>query len=184
MREHLVKEWHLTGQTLVLHDRPPARFHRASPSETHELFLRLQPLLPSASPSLASFLPPSETPSSTPFTRQSTVTNQLSMFSPDIALPAPRDDRTALVVSSTSWTPDEDFGMLLEALGKYEKLARENEGSEKERLPKMLVIVTGKGPLKEKYINEVERLQSGGWKYVRCVSLWLEAEDYPLLLGA
>ena len=44
------------------------------------------------------------------------------------------------------------------------------------------MVITGKGPLKAKYMADVNRLQ-GEWSYVRCSSLWLEAEDYPLLLG-
>lgn len=55
-------------------------------------------------------------------------------------------------------------------------------------LPKVLMVVTGKGPLKEKYMTEISRRQSGvgggdKWQWIRCISLWLEAEDYPLLLG-
>lgn len=71
--------------------------------------------------------------------------------------------------------------MLLEALIIYERKAREARG----RLPKVLMIVTGKGPDRDEYMKKVEHLQSGedGWQYVRCISKWLEAADYPILLG-
>ena len=74
--------------------------------------------------------------------------------------------------------------MLLEALALYEGKARAANG----RLPKVLMVVTGKGPDREKYMKEVERLQQGanskpGWQYVRCISEWLEAADYPIMLG-
>ena len=75
----------------------------------------------------------------------------------------------------------------------YEKHAREtNEGrtsgddAEKRTklLPKLLAIVTGKGPQKEYYMNEIlRREEEQDWRWVRCRSLWLEAEDYPILLG-
>ena len=89
--------------------------------------------------------------------------------------------------------------MLIEALGAYEGMARKasdgtaraaREGTARATsegtaspLPKILCIVTGKGPLKTEYMRRVGKLQAT-WKWVRCVSLWLEAEDYPLLLGA
>ncbi|KAG2362688.1 glycosyl transferases group 1-domain-containing protein [Suillus spraguei] len=90
-----------------------------------------------------------------------------------------RKDRPALLVSSTSWTPDEDFDILLEALKLYESRAREEE----QVLPRIWMVITGKGPLKKRYMEEVELLQEN-WRYVRCTTLWLEAEGYPLLLGS
>lgn len=95
-----------------------------------------------------------------------------------------RVDRPALLLSSTSWTPDEDFSILLEALFLYDEAARKAAG----KLPKVLMVVTGKGPDKIKYMKQVDQLHKGtenkkGWEYVRCVSMWLEAADYPLLLG-
>lgn len=96
------------------------------------------------------------------------------------------------MVSSTSWTPDEDFQILLEALQLYESraenLAAGTQSHDRNvpistgRLPKLLVIVTGKGPMKEKYMKEIEDLQET-WNWVRCTSMWLEAQDYPTLLG-
>ena len=79
--------------------------------------------------------------------------------------------------------------MLLEALTHYEARAREvNRGKEAGAvggLPKVVMIVTGKGPLKAKYVKEMDALQGGEapWEWVRCVTMWLEAEDYPTLLG-
>jgi beta-1,4-mannosyltransferase len=102
----------------------------------------------------------------------------------EVSSPCQRPDRPGLVVSSTSWTPDEDFGILLEAMGIYNRHARElnAKGDDIGKLPKLLVVLTGKGPLRDKYMREVSRLQEK-WEWVRCISLWLEAEDYPMLLG-
>jgi len=150
-------------------------------TRTAQLFLRLLQTIP---PSVTSFLPNSKPPYSTPFTE--ITSPPLSASAPPyshVSEPTLRGDRTALVVSSTSWTPDEDFGMLLDALDTYERRARSRAQEGGKRLPKMLMVVTGKGPLKEGYMTRVDTMQRE-WKWVRCVSLWLEAEDYPLLLGA
>ncbi|KAG1825487.1 glycosyl transferases group 1-domain-containing protein [Suillus subaureus] len=173
MRNHLEQEWGLIGHKAVLHDRPPSHFHKCVPLEVHELFIRLGRSL---SPSLVDFLP-------------------ISLASSSPSSPSLRKDRPALLVSSTSWTPDEDFGILLEALKLYESRAREvnladcensqskHDSKERQVLPRIWMVITGKGPLKERYMAEVELLQKN-WQYVRCTSLWLEAEDYPLLLGS
>ena len=99
-------------------------------------------------------------------------------------MPSLRFDRTALLVSSTSWTADEDFSILVDALGLYERMANNenNANSDRGGLPKVLMIVTGKGPLKGMYMNQIQELQKD-WGWVRCISLWLDAADYPLLLG-
>ena len=164
-----------------------------------QIFCKLQPSLEA----LHDFLPESSPPSSTSFTftEPSTIlrhdsdnsTVYIATAMPEIdtnyagaPMPNLRTDRPALLLSSTSWTPDEDFSILLEALCLYEKRVTELTSSQLTShggLPKLLVIVTGKGPLKEQYMEEVGKLQKS-WKWVRCISLWLEAEDYPMLLGA
>jgi beta-1,4-mannosyltransferase len=167
-----------------------------------QLFCKLQPVL-SLQKSLDNFLPEATPPYSTAFTHTSSksrtsasrrLDNRLSAIKhlptySEVRMPTLRPDRTALLVSSTSWTPDEDFTILLEALRIYEGRAREITAKLPEDcantdggLPKLLVILTGKGPLREKYMNEVGKLQES-WKWVRCISLWLEAGDYPVLLG-
>jgi hypothetical protein len=49
------------------------------------------------------------------------------------------------------------------------------------------MFVTGKGPLREAYMHKARILQDGEqgevWQWVRIISAWLEAKDYPLLLG-
>jgi beta-1,4-mannosyltransferase len=126
--------------------------------------------------SVQSFLPKYTPPSSSPFTwLQPSPQNLLTL----------RSDRPALVITSTSWTLDEDFDMLLRALRVYEQRAKQlREMKLNARLPKILMIVTGKGPLRYAYVDKIAKLQmEEQWEFVRCVSLWVEAADYPLLLG-
>ncbi|KAM9291079.1 chitobiosyldiphosphodolichol beta-mannosyltransferase isoform 2-T3 [Morus bassanus] len=66
------------------------------------------------------------------------------------------EGRPALLISSTSWTEDEDFSVLLKAL-------------------------EGKGPLKDYYNRLISKLN---FKHIQICTPWLEAEDYPLLLGS
>lgn len=97
--------------------------------------------------------------------------------------------RPALLVSSTSWTADEDFSILLRALSEYERAARSPElgrtTTARRRLPKLVVLITGKGAGKKAFEEEVARReQLEGWESVRVRTEWLEREDYPRLLGA
>lgn len=85
-----------------------------------------------------------------------------------------------LIVSSTSWTPDEDFSVLLDALSAYSAQA-----TSKTHLPNIIAIITGKGPLKEHYLNKVQTLnQEKKLLNVIIRTAWLTPEDYALLLAA
>ncbi|WAQ97421.1 ALG1-like protein [Mya arenaria] len=86
--------------------------------------------------------------------------------------------RPALLVSSTSWTEDEDFGVLLSALEDYEATLSDGQSPD---LPKLVCVITGKGPLKEFYREAIE---SRSWKHIAFCLPWLTPEDYPLLLGS
>ncbi|KAJ1574416.1 hypothetical protein NDA15_001721 [Ustilago hordei] len=237
MRNHLDLKWGLVGEKKVLHDRPPSHFRRAELGETHSLMSRL---IPALQPGLGeAWLPDYHLPESTPFTREKKEAEGGW---------EKREDRPALVVSSTSWTADEDFGLLLRAARLYEYRARvlndqkagvgghsrsstgENISSSlspsstshfsyppsptyevgvrtsKERrrpssglvpstphlpdypattLPRLLIIVTGKGELRARYLSEIAHLeQTEKWQFVRIRTAWLESSDYPLLLGS
>ena len=91
------------------------------------------------------------------------------------------DGKTRLLVSSTSWTADEDFSVLLEALQSYTAHAT----SDLPQLPELLVVITGKGPLKDHYMRQVEKLTASlDLEMVTIKSAWLSFADYALLLGA
>ncbi|KAL8283743.1 hypothetical protein RQP46_005538 [Phenoliferia psychrophenolica] len=190
MKTKLQTEAGIRGRAVVFHDRPPAHFHRLTSFDAHALFSRLDVI---SSPSLSSFfLPNSFSSTSTPFT---TIT------SPTTADPLPT--RPALLVSATSWTADEDFSILLAALSIYDEavsaLATKASGStskeqeiggraaavKAERLPKVLVVITGKGAMKADFEAQVrEKEKAGGWEHVRVRTAWLAIEDYPKLLGS
>lgn len=90
-----------------------------------------------------------------------------------------RDDH-ALVVTSTSWTPDEDMDMLLDAASLYNRAAQAADA----RLPRVSLVITGKGPLRTTYeARFAARAQREHWTHVRTTLAWLAADDYPRLLG-
>lgn len=85
-----------------------------------------------------------------------------------------------LIVSSTSWTPDEDFSVLLDALVAYSASA-----TNQTHLPKILAIITGKGPQREHYLSRIRALnQEKRLLNVVVLTAWLTAEDYASLLGS
>lgn len=88
--------------------------------------------------------------------------------------------KTRLIVSSTSWTADEDFSILLSTLLSYSSTL-----SKDPKLPQLLVIITGKGPRKEYYLSQISELESSGnLKRVTIKTTWLSVSDYASLLGA
>ncbi|THX10028.1 hypothetical protein D6D13_05754 [Aureobasidium pullulans] len=85
-----------------------------------------------------------------------------------------------LLVSSTSWTADEDFSVLLDALVAYSATI-----SMSPTFPKILAIITGKGPLKQYYLNKIEQLnKEKKLSNVKIQTAWLSNEDYASLLGS
>jgi beta-1,4-mannosyltransferase len=99
------------------------------------------------------------------------------------------------MISSTSWTPDEDFNMLFNSMIKIEehlsilekekkKELNENKNDNKNKefnIRKILFIITGRGPQKEYYMNKINKTE---FKYFIVKSIWLESDDYPKILGS
>jgi beta-1,4-mannosyltransferase len=86
--------------------------------------------------------------------------------------------RLPLVVCPTSWTPDEDFDLLLEALERADRALIAERG--KEPPADLAILMTGRGALR----SEVEkRLARRDFKRVAVRTAWLEPADYPVLIG-
>ncbi|KAK9355467.1 hypothetical protein V1523DRAFT_405319 [Lipomyces doorenjongii] len=81
-----------------------------------------------------------------------------------------------VVITSTSYTPDEDLTVLLDALSQYD-----SSSTPEKPLPKILTVVTGQGPLQEQFLSEVSRRS---WSNVQLRTAWLPAEEYPVVIGA
>lgn len=87
--------------------------------------------------------------------------------------------RPALLVSATSWTVDEDFQLLLDALVLWDTHLRQTKAMRS--YPYAVVFLTGRGPLRHFYEERIRHLDL---LMIEIHTLWVSAEDYPLLLGA
>jgi beta-1,4-mannosyltransferase len=91
-------------------------------------------------------------------------------------------ERPAIIVSATSWTADEDFALLLEAVQQCDAMIHSREHASPGRpFPHLLFLITGQGPWRAHYETQMARL---ALHKIHLRTLWLAAEDYPLLLGA
>ncbi len=89
--------------------------------------------------------------------------------------------KSRLLVSSTSWTPDEDFSVLLDALINYSDLAITTHP----HLPEILVVVTGKGPQKDAFLTRIKDLKAQEkLEMVTIETAFLSTSDYAKLLGS
>ncbi|KAL9664595.1 hypothetical protein QQ045_020000 [Rhodiola kirilowii] len=188
MQHELAQNWGIMAT--VLYDQPPEFFQPTSLEQKHKLFCRLHDCLTqtrAVQDCVAAVV-------------QKEASNAVNetLFSyqidEDIFL---KKNRPALVVSSTSWTPDEDFGTLLEAAVMYDRrvsaILGENDSTMDSDIwneindgkqylyPRLLFVITGKGPDKAKYEEKMRKLHL---KRVAFRTMWLTAEDYPLLLGS
>ncbi|CAH2090713.1 unnamed protein product [Euphydryas editha] len=157
MKQDLLDNWNIIAT--VLYDRPPKIFHAITLEEKHEWFIKIGSQYEEFSHSSKD-----NTPTQTAFTK--VEENIVKLI----------NNRPGLLFSSTSWTPDEDFSILMEALQVYEityDLAK--------NLPKLICVITGKGPMKEYY---KEKIASRKWQNVKVVMPWLEACDYPTMVAS
>jgi len=185
MQEFLITNFHIKRELISpLYDKPPEFFHPTSAVNMHELMMRLQEEFVLQCPELMREM--CETTGKDVDERTnactSTLFTKVEMID-GVKTVCARIDRPALVISSTSWTPDEDFSILLEALEMFDAAIQngaESGGRKCWGNSHVVVVVTGKGPQKEMYEEKIKQMTL---KYVTVMTLWLEASDYPLLLG-
>jgi beta-1,4-mannosyltransferase len=100
----------------------------------------------------------------------------LARLQRDLRVPDPSRP-IALIVTPSSWTPDEDFALLIEAAARCDEAMMRDAVS----FPDLVIVATGRGPLREQYARDMEELRL---HRVHLRSLWLSSEDYPRFVGA
>ena len=90
--------------------------------------------------------------------------------------------RPPIVVCPTSWTPDEDFDLVLEALERTERQINRETGTATVdgSTPALVVFLTGRGALRASFEKRAARR---AFKAIAVKTLWLEPADYPRLIG-
>uniref|UniRef100_A0A8C5QMC7 Chitobiosyldiphosphodolichol beta-mannosyltransferase n=1 Tax=Leptobrachium leishanense TaxID=445787 RepID=A0A8C5QMC7_9ANUR len=161
MKNDLLVNWNIKAVTL--YDRPSQMFQETPLQQQHKLLMKLSMDYPQFK---AQSVPADVHVEKSAFTELD-KTNGIVTYT---------ERRPALLISSTSWTEDEDFSLLLRALQDYEEFMR--NGME---LPSLVCVITGKGPLKDYYIQLIGKMQ---FENIHICTPWLEAEDYPVLLGS
>jgi beta-1,4-mannosyltransferase len=87
--------------------------------------------------------------------------------------------RIPVVVCPTSWTPDEDFDLLLEALERAERKLIDARGKDTDA-PDLALLMTGRGALRPEFEKRLERRKL---RRLAVRTTWLEPSDYPVLVG-
>ena len=155
----------------VLHDQPAAAFRPLTPPERGAFLARfLGEQLTAGAPDLAT-------------DAQRAIAHTCAA---EAEAQTPLSERkVAVLVSSTSWTPDEDCGVLLNALRAYDEVLSSSGEGDNEHAQKthrdLLVVITGRGPQKEMYRA---RLREQPLAHVAVLTAWLSLPDYQTALGA
>jgi beta-1,4-mannosyltransferase len=97
-----------------------------------------------------------------------------------LGVPATGRERRAVIVTSSSWTVDEDFSLLLEAMKICEGATAAAGGA---GVPPFLFVLTGDGPLRAIWEHRIAALGLSPAR-VAVRTIWLGVEDYPRLLAS
>jgi beta-1,4-mannosyltransferase len=84
-----------------------------------------------------------------------------------------------LALSATSWTADEDFDLLHDALDRCERGASDIAAGR--GVTPLLVLLTGRGPRQKAF---AARLAARREHWIHARTLWLDDDEYPEVVGA
>uniref|UniRef100_A0A4W6E2M6 ALG1 chitobiosyldiphosphodolichol beta-mannosyltransferase n=1 Tax=Lates calcarifer TaxID=8187 RepID=A0A4W6E2M6_LATCA len=126
MKDDLQENWGIKATTL--YDRPPSIFRETPLKLQHELFMRL-----------ANTYPQFQHRGCEEVEVEKTIFSVRDLTDNSVTL---RAERPALLLSSTSWTEDEDFSILLKALQEYEGFIKGGAS-----LPSLVCAITGSADL-------------------------------------
>lgn len=86
------------------------------------------------------------------------------------------------IVCPTSWTEDEDFDLIIEAVPRLEERIRGWEAAAPgRRFPDLVILVTGDGARRAEFERRFAGLQA---RRIQLRARWLEPDDYPRVVGS
>jgi beta-1,4-mannosyltransferase len=86
------------------------------------------------------------------------------------------------VVCPTSWTEDEDFDLIIDAVVRLEERIRGWEAADTDRrFPDIVILVTGDGERRAQFERRFAGLPA---RRIHLRARWLEPEDYPRVVGS
>jgi beta-1,4-mannosyltransferase len=86
------------------------------------------------------------------------------------------------IVSPTSWTADEDFDVVIDAVLQMEDRIRGWEaGGPARRFPDLVILVTGDGTRRAEFERRFAGLPA---RRIQLRTRWLDPEDYPRIVGS
>ncbi|HZT77722.1 MAG TPA: glycosyltransferase [Vicinamibacterales bacterium] len=90
--------------------------------------------------------------------------------------------RIGFIVSPTSWTADEDFDVIIDAVRDLEDRVRGWEANHPgRRFPDLAILVTGDGQRRAEFERRFAGLPA---RRVQLRTRWLDPDDYPRIVGA
>ena len=93
-----------------------------------------------------------------------------------------RGGTVAFIVCPTSWTEDEDFDLVIDAVPRLEERIRGWEAASVERrFPDIVILVTGDGARRAEFERRFAGLPA---RRIQLRARWLEPEDYPKVVGS